>query len=588
MSIEDRLDAAATKAENASEIMRKFSNDPAGTFIDTESGPTPSLKEWLQDKESTLSEYTDELRDDLLSEDAGKGVDLVRGAVQSLGGIVELVGKVGVSDDQTVTVSSFYADPDAEADSVYGGEAYTWKSGQPKSGHNGSTIVSPTVPWDGTPATLASYISAAGETDGLGFGCWVRFEQRVIDVNKYGVIADGTDRTAQIQAVINAFDGAGKSLLVVIADNIKFTLSALTHNATSALAVKYRFNDDLAFPNNAVGGSQQHMLYVDSGVSGISDNVMRYDSAPYHPAHILDMRSDINSLWRSAAQQRTSINGSYIISREGYTRLQLTYRDFDLDGSDNPDTDARKSGVDFGLWRAQWTITGITSASWVSPPAEGNLVKTADGRLFVVRFIDGAGMVLYHRKGNIQAGDALIFNGVTSSTTVTGTPARVLTSLLNRMCVSGYNGAVGFNMPPERIRNANVGIGGVLGVEKASGSLYGTSDPVLYCVDVLSAPTKGWYEKYNVTTGAFELYTHANVLMCAISPTGSMLLGGNIIPKVYSSAQLNDITHPVNTTNKVQGVEVTRISDTRPVYATGSAAAATWVFSDGTLAHTPV
>uniref|UniRef100_UPI0026353F97 hypothetical protein n=1 Tax=Pseudomonas sp. TaxID=306 RepID=UPI0026353F97 len=46
-SIDDRLEAAAVKAEGGSEILRRFANDPAGTYISTESGPLPSIAEWL-------------------------------------------------------------------------------------------------------------------------------------------------------------------------------------------------------------------------------------------------------------------------------------------------------------------------------------------------------------------------------------------------------------------------------------------------------------------------------------------------------------------------------------------------------------
>jgi len=46
--INDRLEAAAIKAEGASEIMRRVANDPAGTTIPTESGGLPSIAEWFE------------------------------------------------------------------------------------------------------------------------------------------------------------------------------------------------------------------------------------------------------------------------------------------------------------------------------------------------------------------------------------------------------------------------------------------------------------------------------------------------------------------------------------------------------------
>lgn len=46
----ERIDAAATKAEQASEIARRWANDPEGTNIPTESGSLPSLKEFQRQK----------------------------------------------------------------------------------------------------------------------------------------------------------------------------------------------------------------------------------------------------------------------------------------------------------------------------------------------------------------------------------------------------------------------------------------------------------------------------------------------------------------------------------------------------------
>jgi hypothetical protein len=56
----------------------------------------------------------------------------------------------------------------------------------------------------------------------------------------------------------------------------------------------------------------------------------------------------------------------------------------------------------------------------------------------------------------------------------------------------------------------------------------------------------------------------------------------------YTTTDLNDISDEANTMNKIEGREVFNTSTNRPVYATDAAAAGTWVFSDGTLAHTPV
>jgi parallel beta-helix repeat protein len=55
-SINDRLEAAAVKAEGASEIMRLFSNGPEGSYIPTESGLLPTIAEWLKLNEASLGD----------------------------------------------------------------------------------------------------------------------------------------------------------------------------------------------------------------------------------------------------------------------------------------------------------------------------------------------------------------------------------------------------------------------------------------------------------------------------------------------------------------------------------------------------
>lgn len=56
----------------------------------------------------------------------------------------------------------------------FGGGQFYWDASKPKSQHNGITIFSPTVPWDGSYAGLAAFLAGTGETDSSGFGCWMR------------------------------------------------------------------------------------------------------------------------------------------------------------------------------------------------------------------------------------------------------------------------------------------------------------------------------------------------------------------------------------------------------------------------------
>jgi len=441
--------------------------------------------------------------------------------------------------------------------------------------------------------TLSSALAAPDSTVMVGGETAEAVANRVtvpfddyLDIAKLGIPQDGLDHTADIQGVIDGLDGVGVSIKLIVAPNIKFYLSSLTHNATSQLLIKYVFGDDLSFPSSAVGNSDQQMLYTDKGVSGISDNNNAYYAAPYHPSIITDIRSDCPSSWRSTAQDRTPINGSWVIRREGYSKAQLTYRDFDLEPDDTPSLDARKSGFDLTIWRTQWTAEGISSASWGSPPPPGALVNTVDGRLFVCR-LAGANIILYGRKGNLLVGDTLYYNGIASSTTVTSF-TRTITSLVNRISANGYDGGVGVNIPPERVVNTTFGVGGPMILEQGSGSVYGTAVPFFRVVDNMAAPTKGFTLRYNASTGWFELQNHAGALIATVSTSGTLQLPGGVAPNVYSLAQLNDASHPVNTDGKRQGKTVCYITNSRLVTATGSAATDTWIYQDGTVLATPV
>ena len=56
----------------------------------------------------------------------------------------------------------------------FGGGQFYWDASMPKSQHNGITIFSPTVPWDGSYAELAAFLAGTGEANAGGSGCWVR------------------------------------------------------------------------------------------------------------------------------------------------------------------------------------------------------------------------------------------------------------------------------------------------------------------------------------------------------------------------------------------------------------------------------
>lgn len=87
-----------------------------------------------------------------------------------------------------------------------GGRLY-YDETMPKSSHNGGTIFSPTVPWDGTKATLPAYLARAGESDPSGLGCWVRRVRDYYLITAFGAVPDwngttGFDNRPSIEACI--------------------------------------------------------------------------------------------------------------------------------------------------------------------------------------------------------------------------------------------------------------------------------------------------------------------------------------------------------------------------------------------------
>lgn len=93
---------------------------------------------------------------------------------------------------------------------AFGGGQFYWDGSKPKSQHNGITIFSPTVPWDGSYAGLAAFLAGTGETNTGGIGCWVRvnFPLDAIHTEWAGHDVTGSnDSTASVNACINKFGG---------------------------------------------------------------------------------------------------------------------------------------------------------------------------------------------------------------------------------------------------------------------------------------------------------------------------------------------------------------------------------------------
>lgn len=87
-----------------------------------------------------------------------------------------------------------------------GGGLFYWSPLVSKSEHNGITVFSPTVPFDGTYSTLSDFLSGVGESSPGGNGCWVRFTGGVDDIHTEWAghdVSGVNESNASVMACIN-------------------------------------------------------------------------------------------------------------------------------------------------------------------------------------------------------------------------------------------------------------------------------------------------------------------------------------------------------------------------------------------------
>lgn len=208
--ITDKLNDAANRAEAASLIMQQVANADSSTEIPTDSGPTPSIKRWLNHLEqyvdSSLQGRANQLDFAKLSyasksaadaaavflpngqQVSAEGFDYeVNGGLleskfptPSLGSvqtIADLRGQQTPSGPCSIYVSGYWSINDG------GGGTFNWIPSSIKN-DNGGTVIKPTS------------LSGAG-----------RWEKNVstIRVKEFGIKADGTNERSKLQSLFDAF-----------------------------------------------------------------------------------------------------------------------------------------------------------------------------------------------------------------------------------------------------------------------------------------------------------------------------------------------------------------------------------------------
>jgi hypothetical protein len=151
----------------------------------------------------------DALRAQLISQTVGQGASLVSmeggPTVQvELSKTISTVNSVySLLSSAPSIIKSYYVNS-----YYYGGTGgsttYQFDPSKAKSLHDGGSVISQTVPWDGLRATLDAFLLGSGETDPAGFGCFVS-ETEVITPEHYGADGTAADDTTILERTLNAF-----------------------------------------------------------------------------------------------------------------------------------------------------------------------------------------------------------------------------------------------------------------------------------------------------------------------------------------------------------------------------------------------
>lgn len=204
---EERLDEAATLAENGGAILHDFSNGPAGRNVTPEpiAGPIPTLKEFLRSKSVEIDENAN-LLSQISSADSTFPVGGVSvGTYEIQVSSVQTLLNAPLVDGRAYNVKSYHENWQAYYKEPDGGGQFTYLASKPKSEHDGGLIIDPlkVFPTDwASEAQKAAWFAPSVS----GVGCFVRNNVDKIDPLLYGApeIDINANSTKSVQQVINA------------------------------------------------------------------------------------------------------------------------------------------------------------------------------------------------------------------------------------------------------------------------------------------------------------------------------------------------------------------------------------------------
>lgn len=235
-----------------------------------------------------------------------------------------------------------------------GGGEFFYDPGMPKSSHNGVTILSPTVPWDGTQATVANFLSGVGETDGEGFGSWVRLDQSLLAPEMAGAVFDGSDDAPSWNALAQAMQPHTKitslhlggtttcASEVLFSKHVNFDLPNITVNMTAGdfKVVGSLTTMSAVLSNNAKKGDLSVSVNDESGFSpgdliiiqNNDDFSFSAHRAYYHDGEFIEVR-DISAgevHFKTGLKAYYSTSDSIVFYK--LTPINLTIRGLNISG----------------------------------------------------------------------------------------------------------------------------------------------------------------------------------------------------------------------------------------------------------------
>lgn len=143
------LDARGSASIYGSGAYRQVLRDAFGGLI------------WDQVIPDSSAEFFEEISN---STDPSKGGALIGRGTVSVLSVQDLASQVQ-REDLTFIVRGYYSG------SFIGGGIFYWSPSTPKAGHNGGTVISPTVPYG---FGISQYLAGFGETNPSGAGCFIR------------------------------------------------------------------------------------------------------------------------------------------------------------------------------------------------------------------------------------------------------------------------------------------------------------------------------------------------------------------------------------------------------------------------------